>query len=104
MGNKPEINILLVDDKPHNLITLEETLKGLGYHFVKAQSGREALRHIMEHDFAVILLDVNLPDIDGFELARIIRSRERTQAIPILFVTAYSSDEVNIFKGYSVGA
>jgi len=95
--------ILLVDDSPENLVSLEAALEGLGQELVLAQSGREALRHLLEHDFAAILLDVKMPDMDGFETAELIRSRKRSRHTPILFLTGYKSDE-HLFRGYDLGA
>src|SRR5215216_5327134 len=93
------VKILLVDDQPENLIALEAVLEGLGQDLVKADSGREALRHLLEHDFAAILLDVKMPDMDGFECAAMIRERERSADTPILFLTALRSDE-HLSRGY----
>lgn len=102
----PELgaNILLVDDRPENLVALEAVLQPLGATLVLAKSGRDALRELLRHDFAVILLDAQMPDMDGFETAELIRSRERNRHTPIIFVTAYSRDKENVFQGYSVGA
>jgi PAS domain S-box-containing protein len=97
-------NILLVDDQPANLLALEAMLEGLGQNLVRASSGDEALRKLLEHEFAVILLDVQMPGIDGFETARLIRARERSRQIPIIFITALSRSESNVFQGYSIGA
>ncbi len=96
--------ILLVDDQPANLEALRAVLCSLGHEIVLAHSGREALRRLLEDDnFAVVLLDVCMPDLDGFQTASFIRSRERTQDIPIVFLTAYSDGEAQ-FHGYSQGA
>lgn len=95
--------ILLVDDSPENLVSLEAALEGLGQDLVLAQSGREALRHLLEQDFAAVLLDVKMPDMDGFETAELIRSRKRSRHTPILFLTGYKSDE-HLFRGYDLGA
>jgi signal transduction histidine kinase len=97
------VKILLVDDKPENLIALEAVLETLGQDLVKAESAREALRHLLEHDFAAILLDVKMPDMDGFECAAMIRERERSRDTPILFLTALKSEE-HLFRGYFMGA
>ncbi len=101
-GDPPEI--LVVDDDKANLIAIEAALGDLGPRLVTAASGAEALRHLVEGDFAVIILDVQMPSMDGFETARLIRSRPRTQHIPIIFVTAYSRDDVDILRGYGLGA
>ena len=78
-GAKSKIKILLVDDRPANLLTLEAILEDLGQEMVKATSGKEALRHLLRDDFAVILLDVKMPEMDGFETATVIRERERSR-------------------------
>src|ERR1700683_2513452 len=95
--------ILLVDDSRENLISLEAALEGLGQELVLAQSGTQALRHLLEEDFAVILLDVKMPEMDGFQTAELIRSRRRSRHTPILFLTGYKSDE-HLFRGYDLGA
>ncbi len=96
-------NILIVDDLSDKLLSLETILQELGQNLVTARSGREALRCLLEQDFAVILLDVNMPDMDGFETAALIRQRPRSEHTPILFLTAYA-DEMNMAQGYSLGA
>ena len=98
------VEILMVDDRPENLLALEAILEPLNQTLIKAHSGDEALRKLLLHDFAVILLDVQMPGINGFEAARLIKSRERTKYIPIIFLTAISKDEAYVFEGYSVGA
>ena len=98
------VEILLVDDRPENLLALEAILEPLNQTLIRAHSGDEALRKLLLHDFAVILLDVQMPGINGFETARIIKSRERTKYIPIIFLTAISKEEEYVFEGYSVGA
>src|SRR5215472_3654564 len=95
--------ILIVDDSPENLISLEAILGVLGQELVLVQSGVEALRRLLEQDFAVILLDVKMPGMDGFETAELIRSRKRSRHTPILFLTAYKNDE-HLFRGYDLGA
>jgi PAS domain S-box-containing protein len=97
------VKILLVDDTPENLISLEAALDGLGQELVLANSGMEALRHLLDNDFAAILLDVKMPDMDGFQTAELIRSRKRSRHTPILFLTGYKSDE-HLFRGYDLGA
>jgi PAS domain S-box-containing protein len=99
-----KVEILLVDDRPENLLALEAILEPLGHRLVRAQSGEEALRAVLKHDFAVILLDVQMPSMNGFEVARIVKSRERTRHIPIIFLTAISKEDEYVFTGYSVGA
>jgi PAS domain S-box-containing protein len=103
-GPMMPVEILIVDDRPENLLALEAILEPLGQTLVRAHSGDEALRLLLTHDFAMILLDVQMPGIDGFETARLIKSRERTKYIPIIFLTAISKDEEYVFEGYSVGA
>jgi signal transduction histidine kinase/DNA-binding response OmpR family regulator len=98
-----KINILLVDDLPEKLMALELVLEELGQNVVCVRSGREALRRLLEQDFAVILLDVNMPDIDGFETAALIRQRKRSADTPIIFVTGFT-DETHLVRGYSLGA
>src|ERR1700693_3631444 len=97
------VKILLVDDTPENLVSLEAALDGLGQELVLAKSGMEALRHLLEDDFAAILLDVKMPEMDGFQTAELIRSRKRSRDVPILFLTGYKSDE-HLFRGYALGA
>jgi signal transduction histidine kinase len=97
------VKILLVDDKPENLVALEAVLDSPGQELVKAGSGKEALRACLEHDFAAILLDVKMPDMDGFETAAMIRERERSCDVPIIFLTALKSEE-HLFRGYYMGA
>jgi signal transduction histidine kinase/CheY-like chemotaxis protein len=98
------INILLVDDRTENLLALESILGDLGHNLIMANSGGEALKYLLQQDFAVILLDVQMPGLDGFETAELIRGRERSQHTPIIFLTALDRSDARIFKGYSVGA
>jgi two-component system, sensor histidine kinase and response regulator len=98
------ISLLLVDDHPENLLALEAILSGAGKYLVKAGSGRQALRCLLERDFAVILMDVQMPEMDGFETAALIRERERNRATPIIFLTATSNSELEVIKGYTTGA
>ena len=100
---RPE-TILIVDDREPNLLALEAVLEPLGERLVKARSGREALRFLLTEDCALILLDVQMPDLDGFETAALIRERERTRYTPIIFVTAVRREEEEIVKGYAQGA
>jgi PAS domain S-box-containing protein len=100
----PKVNILLVDDRPSNLLSLRGILERPDYNLVLARSGEEALRRILTQDFAVILLDVAMPEMDGFEVAAIIKQRERYRWIPIIFVTASVQHAEWIFKAYHVGA
>lgn len=97
--------ILLVDDREDNLLSIESILEQDGYRFVKANSGREALKILLkEYDFAIILMDVKMPNLNGFDTASLIYEREKLKHIPIIFVTANSYGEENIFKGYRSGA
>ena len=104
MLSEQPVNILLVDDRPENLLALEALLQPLGYHLIKARSGQEALRCVLQYDFAVILLDVQMPNMDGFETAELIRGRERSHSTPIIFLTAVSTSELHIARGYLAGA
>ena len=97
-------NVLLVDDRPENLLALEAILEPLDQTLLYAHSGEEALRQLLQHNVAVILLDVQMPLLDGFETAMLIKQRERTKHIPIIFVTAISKDDDHVFRGYSAGA
>ena len=99
-----KVNILLVDDRPENLLALEAILDPLGQTLVRANSGEEALKHLLTREFAVILLDVQMPGMNGFDTARLIKARERSRHIPIIFLTAISKEEAYVFEGYSVGA
>jgi two-component system, sensor histidine kinase and response regulator len=101
---EPRTNILLVDDQPANLVALEAMLQSLGQNLVRAESGREALKHLLTHDFAVILLDVKMPEMDGFETAALIRQRDRSRHTPILFLTAADTTQTQAVRGYAVGA
>ena len=98
------VRILLVDDQPENLLSAEAVLESLGEMIVKAESGREALRHLLDSDFAVIVLDVMMPEMDGFETAALIRQRERSSHTPIIFLTALGRSEEYVLRGYDLGA
>ncbi len=98
------VSILLVDDNPHKVLALESVLAPLGQQIVTARSGEEALRHLLAEDFAVILLDVNMPGMSGFEVAAMLRRRPRCQHTPILFLSAVNTSEAYAFKGYELGA
>jgi signal transduction histidine kinase/response regulator RpfG family c-di-GMP phosphodiesterase len=102
---KQKVNILFVDDNPSNLLALEMILQAPDRNLVRASSGEEALRFLLDDDAAVILLDVNMPGIDGLETAALIRERERTRNLPIIFLTAYGDlGNLSISRGYSLGA
>ncbi|HTE18726.1 MAG TPA: response regulator, partial [Armatimonadota bacterium] len=98
-----QVNVLLVDDRPENLVALESVLSDLGQNLITATSGREALKRLLSDEFAVILLDVQMPGMDGFETATLIRSREKSQHVPIVFLTAINKSDVHVSRGYSVG-
>ena len=101
---QPEkVNILMVDDSPDKLLAMESVLADLGQNLVKVNSGEEALRTLLRQDFALILLDVNMPGMDGFETAQMIRKRKSLETIPIIFVTALSTTDADVFKGYKFG-
>jgi PAS domain S-box-containing protein len=104
MSASTRAKVLLVDDQVENLIALEAVLEPLGQTLVRAGSGHEALGHLLRDEFALILMDVQMPDLDGFETAAYIKRREKTRHIPIIFLTALSKELHNVFKGYSAGA
>jgi PAS domain S-box-containing protein len=97
-------SILMVDDREENLLALTAVLEPLGYRLVSVTSGTEALKELLLGDFACILLDVQMPELDGFELASLIKQRKRSQHIPIIFVTALSKEDRHVYRGYSAGA
>ena len=96
--------ILMVDDRPENLLALEAILQGLGHDLIKAESGEEALKRLLVEDVAVLLLDVQMPGMDGFETAAHVKRREKTRDIPILFLTAIDGEAHQAFRGYAAGA
>jgi two-component system, sensor histidine kinase and response regulator len=98
------VNILLVDDQPGKLMANEAILSELGQRIIKARSGEEALSHLLRYEFAVILLDVNMPGMDGFETAALIRQRPRFEKTPIIFITGYNTTDLDRLKGYESGA
>ena len=104
MKSERRVNLLLVDDRQENLLALEAILEPLGQELVCAHSGEEALKCVLKHDFAAILLDVQMPEMNGFDVAQIIKSRERSRFIPIIFLSAISKEDAYVFKGYSMGA
>ncbi len=99
-----KVNILLVDDDPDKLLGIENILSSLGQNLVKAHSGREALRALLDHEFGVVLLDVRMPGMDGFETAALMRQREKSAHLPIIFVTSADRSETHLARGYSLGA
>jgi CheY-like chemotaxis protein len=104
MESVRRVAVLLVDDQPNNLLALEAILGDMGLDLVRARSGEEALMRVLDLDFAVILMDVQMPGMDGFETAERIKSRERTRHVPILFLTAVDYDAHLAFRGYQAGA
>jgi signal transduction histidine kinase len=101
---RPRSDILIVDDNPANILAVEAALGDLAENVVRAQSGAEALRVLLERDFALILLDVKMPTMDGFETARLIRERKRSRYTPIIFMTAYGRNDQEILAAYKLGA
>ena len=104
MDEAEKARILIVDDRVENLVALEGVLTRSDLRIVTATSGNEALSRMLEHDFAVVLLDVQMPEMDGFETAQLMRGNRRTSNVPIVFVTAISKDREFVFKGYQSGA
>ncbi|MDY0077629.1 MAG: response regulator [Bacteroidales bacterium] len=104
MNNTLKFNVLIVDDRPENLLTLEGILDNENLNIIKANSGNEALGVMLEQNISLVLMDVQMPGMDGFEVAEIMRSSERTKFIPIIFITAISKQRQHIFKGYESGA
>ncbi|MBF0408009.1 MAG: response regulator [Candidatus Riflebacteria bacterium] len=104
MSENKKFNILLVDDRPENLIALENLLDHPEYNLVKAHSGNEALNQLLNNDFCLVLLDVQMPEMDGYEVATLMKNSERTKTIPIIFISAIFKEFEHIFKGYQAGA
>src|SRR3979409_1005227 len=104
MGANEKVNVLLVDDQPARLLTYESILSELGQNLVSAHSGREALEKLMREEFAVVLLDVSMPGMDGFEAARLIHEHPRFEKTPIIFVSGVPGTDLDHLKGYKVGA
>jgi two-component system sensor histidine kinase/response regulator len=100
----PKPKILIVDDKPENLLALRTVLKDLDIELVEATSGNDALKATLRHNFALALLDIQMPEMDGYELAGILREEEKTARLPFIFISAVYTDNLNIFKGYEKGA
>ena len=103
MSRDEKVKILVVDDRPENLLVYQTILEDLGQELVMAHSGEEALKQVLAHDFAVVLLDVNMPGLDGFETASLIHRRKRSALTPIIFITAFT-DEIRVAEGYAQGA
>jgi DNA-binding response OmpR family regulator len=104
MAPDEKVNILLVDDQPNKLLAYEVILRDLGENLITAQSAREALEHLLKIDIAVILVDVCMPELDGFELAAMIREHPRFQKTAIIFVSAINLTDVDRLRGYELGA
>lgn len=104
MKTEPTANILIVDDDPRTLLAMEALLSGPGRHTVTAASGQEALRWLLRQDFSVILMDVRMPDMDGFETADLIRQNERLRHVPIIFLSAIDTLEADVYRGAAKGA
>jgi len=98
------VNILIVDDEPKNLAVLETVLDDPGYRLVRATSGEEALLALMAEEFALLILDVRMPGMSGFEVAQLVKERRKTARIPIIFLTAYYNEDQHILEGYVSGA
>src|SRR6267143_4329088 len=104
MNQTEKVNMLMVDDQPAKLLTYEVMLAELGENLIKANSGREALEHLLKTDVAVVLMDVSMPEIDGFELAGLIRQHPRFQRTAIIFISAVHLTDLDRLKGYEHGA
>src|SRR6266446_4599960 len=104
MGTKSKVNILMVDDQPAKLLSYEVILSELGENLIKATSGREALECLLKNDIAVVLMDVSMPELDGFELAEMIRQHPRFQKTAIIFISAVHLTDMDRLKGYQRGA
>ena len=98
------VNILIVDDEPRNLSVLETVLDDARYRLVRAESADEALLALIAEEFALLVLDIHMPDMNGFELAHIIKQRKKTAEVPIIFLTAYYSEDQHVLEGYNTGA
>src|ERR1700732_5562365 len=104
MSEQEKVNILMVDDQPSKLLTYEAILSELGENLIKALSGKEALDHLLKTDIAVVLMDVSMPELDGFQLADMIRQHPRFQKIAIIFISAVHLTDLDRIKGYRSGA
>ena len=103
-SNGGPINILIVDDEPKNLTVLETVLQDPGYRLVRAGSGEQALLALVEEEFALLILDIRMPGMTGFELAHMIKQRKKTAGVPIIFLTAYYNEDQHVLEGYGTGA
>src|SRR5262245_58773327 len=104
MNMEQPINILIVDDEVKNLTVLESILDDPGYRLVRADSANKALLALLEEEFALLILDISMPGMSGFELAQIIKERKKTALVPIIFLTAYYNDDQHVLEGYDSGA
>ena len=104
MDGEPRANVLVADDRPANVLAIQQVLEPLNHNVVSASTGEEVLRALLTNEFAVILLDVQMPIMDGFEIAAQIKRREKTRHIPIIFLTAVNQEPSDIFQGYEAGA
>src|SRR6188768_2008927 len=103
-GTRPEVKILVVDDREDNLFSIEAILEPTGYTIIKASSGRAALKVLLKQDdITIILMDVQMPDLNGFETASLIYERDKMRHIPIIFITAHDKGDESVFKGYQLG-
>ena len=102
--SEERVSILLVDDHIENLVALEALLADIGQNIVRADSGTDALRYLLNQEFALIILDVDMPILNGFETAALVRQREKSRHTPIIFLTAINKTEQHVYKGYSLGA
>lgn len=98
------MNVLVVDDRPENLLVVESVLEGLDLEIFKVTSGNDALALMLDHEFEIVILDIQMPEMDGFEVADLMKGMEKTRHIPIIFLTAIYKEEASVFKGYEVGA
>jgi two-component sensor histidine kinase/CheY-like chemotaxis protein len=103
-GGEGVVNVLIVDDEPKNLTVLETVLDAPRYRVIRAESADKALLALLRHDFAVLILDVQMPGITGFELAQMIKERKKTSKVPIIFLTAYYNEDQHVIEGYDSGA
>ena len=104
MNDDRPINILIVDDEPKNLTVLETVLDDPGYRLVRAESADQALLALVAEEFALLILDVRMPGMTGFELAKMIKERKKTSLVPIIFLTAYYNEDQHVLEGYGTGA
>src|ERR1051325_10145570 len=104
MSGHEKVNILLVDDQPAKLLSYEVILNGLGENLIKASSGRQALEHLLRNEIAVVLVDVCMPDLDGFQLAALLREHPRFQSTAMIFISAIQVTDLDRLRGYEMGA